>query len=63
MDYRNVSVSKERLGGDGFYYTRVRAKPAGYFDGNWSEWSSNVSFTIKSEWRNGEDTTVILCLV
>ncbi|RXN27018.1 interleukin-7 receptor subunit alpha-like isoform X2 [Labeo rohita] len=48
MDYRNVSVSKERLGGDGFYYTRVRAKPAGYFDGNWSEWSSNVSFTIKS---------------
>ncbi|XP_073681194.1 interleukin-7 receptor subunit alpha [Garra rufa] len=48
INYRNFTISKDRLGGDGVYYTRVRAKPHAFFDGNWSEWSSNASFTIKS---------------
>ncbi|KAF4098580.1 interleukin-7 receptor subunit alpha [Onychostoma macrolepis] len=48
IDYLNFSISRDRLVGDGVYYTRVRAKPCNYFDGDWSEWSSNASFTIKS---------------
>ncbi|XP_016361689.1 interleukin-7 receptor subunit alpha isoform X1 [Sinocyclocheilus anshuiensis] len=48
IKYRNFSISRDRLGGDGVYYTCVRAKPVEFFDGNWSEWSSNASFTIKS---------------
>uniref|UniRef100_A0A8C1JHD6 Interleukin 7 receptor n=1 Tax=Cyprinus carpio TaxID=7962 RepID=A0A8C1JHD6_CYPCA len=48
ITYQNFSISRERLGGDGLYYTRVRAKPVEFFDGSWSEWSSNASFTMKS---------------
>lgn len=48
VKYLNFSISKDRLAGDGVYYTRVRAKPIDYFNGDWSEWSSNASFTIKS---------------
>lgn len=50
IKYRNFSISKDILGGDGVYYTRVRAKPLHYFEGDWSEWSSTANFTIKSEW-------------
>ncbi len=45
----NYSISRDRLVGDGVYYARVRAKPEGFFNGDWSEWSSNANFTIKSE--------------
>lgn len=45
-------MSRDRLGGDGVYSTRVRAKPINYFAGDWSEWSSDANFTIKSEWRS-----------
>ncbi|XP_052392180.1 interleukin-7 receptor subunit alpha [Carassius gibelio] len=48
INNRNFTISRGKLRGDGVYYTRVRAKPIDYFDGNWSEWSSNVNFTIKS---------------
>ncbi|ROL47581.1 Interleukin-7 receptor subunit alpha [Anabarilius grahami] len=47
INYRNFSISKDRLGGDGVYYTRVRAQPVDYFNGDWSEWSSTANFTIK----------------
>ncbi len=50
IEYKNFSISRDGLVGDGVYYTRVRAKPCDYFNGDWSEWSSNASFTIKSEW-------------
>ncbi|XP_056128350.1 interleukin-7 receptor subunit alpha-like [Rhinichthys klamathensis goyatoka] len=49
INYKYFSISKNTLGGDGVYYTRVRAKPVNYFEGNWSEWSSTASFTIKKE--------------
>ncbi|XP_051733101.1 interleukin-7 receptor subunit alpha [Ctenopharyngodon idella] len=49
VQYRNFSISKDRLGGDGVYYTRVKAKPLDYFEGNWSEWSSTTIFTIKTK--------------
>ncbi|XP_048049926.1 interleukin-7 receptor subunit alpha-like isoform X1 [Megalobrama amblycephala] len=48
INYRNFSISRDRLGGDGVYYTRVRAKPVDFFSGDWSKWSSTVSFTIKT---------------
>ncbi|XP_067312110.1 interleukin-7 receptor subunit alpha-like isoform X2 [Pseudorasbora parva] len=48
LKYRNYSISMDELGGAGVYYTRVRAKPDGYFNGDWSEWSSTASFTIKT---------------
>ncbi|XP_043077421.1 interleukin-7 receptor subunit alpha [Puntigrus tetrazona] len=46
--YRNLTISRDRLVGDGVYYTRVRAKPCNYFAGDWSEWSPNASFTVKN---------------
>ncbi|ROL50870.1 hypothetical protein DPX16_15114 [Anabarilius grahami] len=46
INYRNFSISRDRLGRDGVYYTRVRAKPVHFFDGDWSKWSSTASFTI-----------------
>uniref|UniRef100_A0A673FW91 Interleukin-7 receptor subunit alpha-like n=1 Tax=Sinocyclocheilus rhinocerous TaxID=307959 RepID=A0A673FW91_9TELE len=46
IKYRNYSISRDRLVGDGVYYTRVRAKPWDFFAGDWSEWSSNATFTI-----------------
>ncbi|XP_067232790.1 interleukin-7 receptor subunit alpha isoform X1 [Chanodichthys erythropterus] len=49
IDNRNFSISKDRLVGDGVYYTRVRAKPVDYFEGDWSEWSSTANFTIKTD--------------
>ncbi|KAL1252992.1 hypothetical protein QQF64_017685 [Cirrhinus molitorella] len=48
IEFRNFTISRDRFGEDGVYYTRVRAKPAGFFNGTWSEWSSNASFTINS---------------
>lgn len=48
LKYRNYSISRDRLGGDGVYYTCVRAKPEGFFGGDWSDWSSTASFTIKT---------------
>ncbi|XP_016332756.1 interleukin-7 receptor subunit alpha-like [Sinocyclocheilus anshuiensis] len=48
IKYRNYSISRDRLVGDGVYYTRVRAKPWDFFAGDWSEWSSNATFTITS---------------
>lgn len=68
IEYKNFSISRDRLVGDGVYYTRVRAKPCGYFNGDWSEWSSSVSFTIKSEWiwleiRCLLHENILLCLV
>ncbi|XP_067279425.1 interleukin-7 receptor subunit alpha [Pseudorasbora parva] len=47
-NYRNCSINRDTLGGDGYYYTRVRAIPEGYFEGSWSEWSSTANFTIKT---------------
>lgn len=49
VDYKNISMSRDRLGGDGVYSTRVRAKPINYFAGDWSEWSSDANFTIKTK--------------
>ncbi|KAK7143498.1 hypothetical protein R3I93_014606 [Phoxinus phoxinus] len=48
IEYRNYSIPRDKLGGDGVYYTRVRAKPVKYFDGDWSEWSPTANFTIKT---------------
>uniref|UniRef100_A0A8C1KFN9 Interleukin 7 receptor n=2 Tax=Cyprinus carpio TaxID=7962 RepID=A0A8C1KFN9_CYPCA len=48
ITYRNFSMSRDILKGDGVYWTRVRAKPCDFFAGDWSEWSSNANFTIKS---------------
>ncbi|CAM4668254.1 hypothetical protein PO909_008073 [Leuciscus waleckii] len=48
FDNRYLSIHRDRIGGDGVYYTHVRAKPVGYFGGDWSEWSSTANFTIKT---------------
>ncbi|KAA0720063.1 hypothetical protein E1301_Tti008310 [Triplophysa tibetana] len=52
LDYnttmRNITISRDKLGGVGVYNIRVRAKPAKFFEGMWSEWSSKASFTIKT---------------
>ncbi|XP_051536337.1 interleukin-7 receptor subunit alpha-like [Myxocyprinus asiaticus] len=45
---RDFAISRDRLGGDGDYSIRVRAKPMGFFDGDWSEWSLRANFTIKT---------------
>lgn len=60
ITYQNFSISRERLGGDGLYYTRVRAKPVEFFDGSWSEWSSNASFTMK---KNNFDLSKAGCII
>lgn len=49
IEHKNFNIHRDLFGGGGVYYTRVRAKPVGYFDGDWSEWSSTANFTI-SEW-------------
>ncbi|XP_056118969.1 interleukin-7 receptor subunit alpha [Rhinichthys klamathensis goyatoka] len=48
IEYKSLNIHRDRFGGDGVYYTRVRAKPINYFDGDWSEWSSTANFTIKT---------------
>lgn len=44
---KNVTISREIIGGDGVYDICVRGKPSGYFNGMWSEWSPKASFTIE----------------
>ncbi|TRY99615.1 hypothetical protein DNTS_004814 [Danionella cerebrum] len=63
IDYRNFSISRDRLGGDGLYYTRVRAKPVEYFDGDWSKWSSNVSFSVRTHDKPSLNIPIIISMV
>ncbi|XP_056587777.1 interleukin-7 receptor subunit alpha [Triplophysa dalaica] len=62
---QNITISRDKLGGVGVYNILVRAKPEGYFEGMWSEWSSKASFTIKTpgKTRNIDPPIVIEILI
>ncbi|XP_051960197.1 interleukin-7 receptor subunit alpha [Xyrauchen texanus] len=58
---RYLAISRDRLDGDGVYSIRVRAKPVGYFDGDWTDWSLRANFTIKT--RNLEPPKVSYIII
>ncbi|XP_051533720.1 interleukin-7 receptor subunit alpha isoform X2 [Myxocyprinus asiaticus] len=61
IENRDFTISRDILGGDGVYSIRVRAKPVGFFDGDWSDWSLRANFTIKT--RNLEPPKVTYIII
>lgn len=49
MKYKQISIGRDKLRDSVIYNVRVRAKPVGYFDGNWTEWSTVKSFKVKGK--------------
>ncbi|KAK2827302.1 hypothetical protein Q7C36_018228 [Tachysurus vachellii] len=46
VKYQQMSIGGDKLGDSGIYNVRVRAKPVGYFNGHWTEWSRVKSFKV-----------------
>ncbi|KAL7853857.1 hypothetical protein AOLI_G00207010 [Acnodon oligacanthus] len=67
VNYQQVTIGEDKLRNSETYYVRVRAKPVDYFDGSWTPWSQEKSFSRTAEklLYTAEDpslvTYVILC--
>lgn len=54
VSYKGLSIDGEKLRDSEIYNVHVRAKPVGYFDGQWTEWSKVKSFRVNNVAKKGE---------
>ncbi|KAK3555273.1 hypothetical protein QTP86_014885 [Hemibagrus guttatus] len=55
VKYKQLSIGGEKLRDSEIYSVHVRAKPVGYFDGRWTEWSKVKTFRVNNVAKKGEN--------